>query len=244
MSDLEILRRIAERGLSAAQNDLTDLKHADIWQHMLDEINRVPTADVGCICRGNWRAIVEETEPLLRRTFVNVHDNSEWSLFGVVDGFEDYYYGMTRRSNGEMRLLSCVGSIEGHGYVLKPRKKIFVFGSNLAGRHGAGSALEAVKNHGAIRTVGVGHTGNSYAIPTKDVNLRTLPLRDIEEYVFEFVQFARYHPEMEFDVVKIGCGLAGYDEEDIAPMFKNAGDNIILPEGWREIINKRYAPVA
>lgn len=111
--------------------------------------------------------------------------------------------------------------------------KIFVFGSNLAGRHGAGSAKEAVKNWGARYGRGVGHIGNSYAIPTKDRNLQTLPLEEIQEYVEHFIQHAGQYPEFEFHVVKIGCGLAGYKEEQIAPMFADAPDNVVLPDGWR-----------
>lgn len=110
--------------------------------------------------------------------------------------------------------------------------KIFVFGSNLAGRHGAGSALEAHKNWGAKYGIGHGLTGRAYAIPTKDVRLRTLPLDTIHDYVRTFLAFARANPHATFLVVKIGCGLAGYKEEQIAPMFKGAPDNVELPEGW------------
>ena len=111
---------------------------------------------------------------------------------------------------------------------------IFVFGSNLAGRHGAGSAKEAHKNHGAVYGVGFGRTGNSYAIPTKDKNLNILPLQEIEIFVGQFKLYAKHHPELTFDVVKIGCGLAGYSEEQIAPMFKDCPMNCNLPEGWRK----------
>lgn len=112
--------------------------------------------------------------------------------------------------------------------------KIFVFGSNLAGRHGAGSAKEAVKNWGAKYGVGYGHVGNSFAIPTKNEKLYTLPLVYIAKFVEQFIEYAYLHPELEFHVVKIGCGLAGYKEEQIAPMFVGAPDNVILPDGWRQ----------
>lgn len=88
--------------------------------------------------------------------------------------------------------------------------RVFVFGSNLAGRHGAGSALEAKLNHGAVNGVGVGWRGNAYAIPTKDVQLKRLPLRTIAGHVGVFLTVARASPAFEFDVVAIGCGLAGY----------------------------------
>jgi hypothetical protein len=112
-------------------------------------------------------------------------------------------------------------------------KKIFVFGSNLAGRHGKGAALFALENHGAIYGQGVGLQGDSYAIPTKSKFLRTLPLSTIHVYVNQFKEFAREHPEMTFEVTRIGCGLAGYRDEDIYSMFSDAPDNCLLPEGWR-----------
>lgn len=111
---------------------------------------------------------------------------------------------------------------------------IFVFGSNLAGRHGMGAAKFALDNHGAVYGKGIGHYGNSYAIPTKDSNIRTLPLSVIEIYVQHFIQYAVNHPELEFQVTRIGCGLAGYKDSDIAPFFVNSPKNCHLPEGWRD----------
>lgn len=113
------------------------------------------------------------------------------------------------------------------------KQKIFVFGSNLAGRHGAGAALTAFRQHGAIYGQGIGIQGNSYGIPTKDENIRTLPLNKIQRYVDQFIRFAELNPEMEFQVTRIGCGLAGYEDKDIAPMFVDAPRNCILPVGWR-----------
>jgi hypothetical protein len=106
---------------------------------------------------------------------------------------------------------------------------IFVFGSNLAGRHGKGAALFARQNHGAQYGVGVGRTGNSYAIPTKNTSIQTLPLGEIERYVKDFLNYARQHPELEFQVTAIGTGLAGYSHSNIAPMFKDAPANCSLP---------------
>lgn len=110
--------------------------------------------------------------------------------------------------------------------------KIFVFGSNLAGRHGKGAALFARQNRGAIYGQGIGLQGQSYAIPTKDERLRTLPLHKIEEYVKMFLQFAKDNPQLEFEITEIGCGLAGYTPKQIAPMFKGSPDNCQLPENW------------
>lgn len=112
------------------------------------------------------------------------------------------------------------------------QRAIFVFGSNLAGRHGAGSARHAVEHHGARYGQGKGLQGDSYAIPTKDFELRPLPLRTIAEHVRTFLAFADEHPELRFYLVKIGCGLAGYRSEDIAPMFRLHPANVVLPVEW------------
>lgn len=110
---------------------------------------------------------------------------------------------------------------------------IFVFGSNLAGRHGKGAALTARIHHGAIYGQENGRQGNSYAIPTKDVYLRSLPLDTIKFYVDVFLEYARNNPEESFFVTRIGCGLAGYSDEDISPLFKDAPPNCELPLTWR-----------
>ena len=109
-------------------------------------------------------------------------------------------------------------------------RTIFVFGSNLAGRHGAGSAKHARLYYSALPGVGNGHTGNAYAIPTKDANLNVLPLDFIAERVEQFIAFAREHPDWRFNLVAIGCGLAGYKPEQIAPMFADAPPNVIKPK--------------
>ncbi len=113
--------------------------------------------------------------------------------------------------------------------------KIFVFGSNLAGRHGKGAALEAREKWGAEYGVGEGRTGQAYAIPTKDGALRTRSLGIIELSVERFIRYAKEHPELEFIVSRVGCGLAGYTDEEIAPMFAGAPDNCELPPKWREL---------
>lgn len=97
--------------------------------------------------------------------------------------------------------------------------QIFVFGSNLQGIHGKGAALEAKQKYGAIQGVGWGHTGRSYAIPTKRTPKETLSLDEIRPYIEHFMLYAYNYPEMEFYVTRIGCGLAGYKESDIRPMF-------------------------
>lgn len=115
---------------------------------------------------------------------------------------------------------------------------VFVFGSNLAGRHGRGAARFALERRGAIYGQGEGLQGNSYAIPTKDGTHRFPPLSDpsqtlslhaIDVGVQRFLAFAAAHPELQFEVTPIGCGLAGYLPAQIAPMFKAAPANCLLP---------------
>lgn len=114
-----------------------------------------------------------------------------------------------------------------------PDKNIFVFGSNLAGRHGKGAALTARTKYGAVSGVGVGPTGNAYAIPTKDAKLEPLPLDTIRIFVGGFIKHARFNWDHTFNVTRVGCGLAGYKDEQIAPMFKYAPSNCRLPDEWK-----------
>jgi hypothetical protein len=111
--------------------------------------------------------------------------------------------------------------------------EIFVFGSNLQGIHGAGAALFARHHYGAIHGQGSGLQATSYAIPTKRTPWQRLSLEEIKPYVDEFIQFATAHPEFNFKITRIGCGMAGYTDADIAPMFKDAPPNCNLPEGWQ-----------
>lgn len=116
---------------------------------------------------------------------------------------------------------------------LKPNE-IFVFGSNLAGMHGGGAARIARLHFGAVMGVGVGLQGQSYAIPTMQGGVDT-----IQPYVDEFIQYAINHPELHFLVTRIGCGIAGFSEDEIAPLFRQAVsiDNISLPQGFWEQLN-------
>ncbi len=132
-------------------------------------------------------------------------------------------------------------------------KEVFVFGSNLAGQHGAGSAHHAMQDWGAEKFIGVGPSGNAYAIPTKDSNIEVLPLNVINLYVQQFICYAHETEEMRdlfeiarawdkettygenpYDViyktVPVGCGLSGYNFDDIAPMFLDAPDNVVFTD--------------
>ena len=107
--------------------------------------------------------------------------------------------------------------------------EIFVFGSNLKGMHGGGAAYIAYRKFGAIMGQGVGLQGQSYAIPTMQGGVET-----IRPYVDEFIQFAKEHQELTFLVTRIGCGIAGFTDEEIAPLFEQAHnvENIVLPSNW------------
>lgn len=117
--------------------------------------------------------------------------------------------------------------------------EIFVFGSNLAGLHGGGAARVAYKYFGAVWGQGVGLQGQTYAIPTMQGGVET-----ISPYIDEFISFAKLHPEQIFFVTRIGCGIAGFSDSDIAPLFASAIDveNIILPKNFVSIIEaaERY----
>lgn len=115
-------------------------------------------------------------------------------------------------------------------------KPIFVFGSNLSGRHGKGAAAYAREHHGAVYGKGVGLQGSSYAIPTKDHALRPMPLDQISHYVRRFIDFATEHPEMVFQVTRVGCGTAGYSDKQMAPLFVGVPENCLLPTEWHEIL--------
>lgn len=130
---------------------------------------------------------------------------------------------------------------------IKTDNMIFVFGSNLGGIHGAGAARYANLYRGARFGIGIGRTGQSYAIPTKgistvtcdnDMHTRTvvggtLPLDVIKTFVDEFIAHAIQHPEYQFQVTRIGCGLAGLKDEDIAPMFATAPvENVWFDDTW------------
>lgn len=113
---------------------------------------------------------------------------------------------------------------------------IFVFGSNREGRHGAGAARTARLHHGAIYGRARGRQGNSYAIVTKELRPDQPPVRllEIRFGVIDFLSHAAKHPHDTFWVTKIGCGLAGFTEAQIGPLFKGAPPNVMLPEPWEQ----------
>lgn len=110
--------------------------------------------------------------------------------------------------------------------------EIFVFGSNLLGIHKKGAALYAYNNYGAIMGQGIGIQGESYAIPTKENPRKSLCLTEVNKFVADFILYALYTPEFTYMVTPVGCGLAGFDPSQIAPMFNRAKDlnNVRLPK--------------
>lgn len=118
---------------------------------------------------------------------------------------------------------------------------IFVFGSNEAGHHGAGAARTALMAHGARTGQGFGPNGSSFAIPTKDWRIQTLPYAVIDAYVQRFIVYARMKPQSIFKVTRIGCGLAGLRDEHIAPFFKYAPKNCLFDQAWESLLPKDAA---
>jgi hypothetical protein len=122
--------------------------------------------------------------------------------------------------------------------VLQPNQ-VFVYGANEAGNHGKGAAKLALKwgaKYGKYR-----FSGQTYGIPTKNSQIETLPLEYIEEHIVDFLDFTKLHPELEFLVTKIGCGLAGYTEQEIGGLFAkyHIPPNVSLPIGFFREANGR-----
>lgn len=111
--------------------------------------------------------------------------------------------------------------------------EVFVFGSNLRGMHGGGAARVARLKFGAVMGQGVGLQGRSYAIPTMQGGVET-----IRPYTDEFIAFAKTHPDLHFLVTRIGCGIAGFSDEEIAPLFREALDlaNVSLPKEFIDVL--------
>jgi hypothetical protein len=119
---------------------------------------------------------------------------------------------------------------------LPDETEIFVFGSNEAGRHGKGAAKYAADNLGAVYGIGFGFSGKTFAIPTKDKDIQSLPLEKVKEYVDVFLanaNAAKSKNHWTFKVTRIGCGLAGFTDEQIAPLFSGAPDNCSFDEFWK-----------
>lgn len=117
---------------------------------------------------------------------------------------------------------------------------IFVFGSNLAGRHGAGAARTAHELHGAKYGVGIGLEGNSYALPTKNEFIKNLSFGVIKRHVDDFIKFAKQNPTLQFQVTRVGCGLARMSDSTMSVLFKDAPDNCYFDEAWKPFLGDQH----
>lgn len=124
------------------------------------------------------------------------------------------------------------------------RRTVFAFGSNRLGVHGAGAALCARREHGAIMGRGEGLQGNSYAIPTKAAPYSTLPLEEVAKHIERFKAFAREHQDLDFNVTAIGTGRAGFSVGEIGPLFADAPDNCLLCTEFQPYRAKAAADVS
>lgn len=115
---------------------------------------------------------------------------------------------------------------------------VFVFGSNLAGTHAGGAAKTALLHFGAIKGVGRGWSGQSYAIPTMNEHLQQMPLSQIQHYIEDFKIYTKNHPKLKYFITSLGCGVAGYKVEEIAPMFKGISKNVIFPASFRPFVER------
>lgn len=120
-----------------------------------------------------------------------------------------------------------------------PADRIFVFGSNLAGFHGAGAALAALNYYNCRMGVAEGRSGRSYAIPTKDKRIVTLPMEDIIESIARFTLYTQMNPDLKFFVTRVGCGLAGLKDKDVAPFFFEA-INCSFAKEWKPYIQDMF----
>lgn len=120
-------------------------------------------------------------------------------------------------------------------------RPVFVFGSNLAGKHAGGAARHAFDKRGAIWGQGIGLQGESYALPTMNADFRPLPLEEIAGHVTDLLTFARSRPDLTFQVTAVGCGIAGFHPDQIGPMFRGAPENCELPTEFVDALAREDA---
>ncbi len=183
-----------------------------------------------------------------------MHDRSAAERTRVIERFRTWVANQPEllrliRSQLNEKTLGCHCAPEAcHGDVIAEianggwdnriaQEPIFVFGSNLAGRHGKGAAKYAADHRAAERGVGSGATGSAYAIPTKDENLTELSIGQVEKGVRAFKEYAKKNPGLAFDVTRVGCGLAGNPDSVVAPLFVGSPANVHLPETWRRMLD-------
>lgn len=122
---------------------------------------------------------------------------------------------------------------------MKLRNKIFVFGSNLSGIHGAGAANTALRERGAQWGIGEGLTGTAYALPTKGLNISFMSIDEVRLHIQTFAKFAYENPGAHFQVTQVGCGLGGFTKEEIAPLFVHCAheeSNCYFDTAWKPLL--------
>lgn len=119
-----------------------------------------------------------------------------------------------------------------------PENTVFVFGSNMAGQHTHGAARIAAQHFGAVKGVGRGWAGQSFAIPTLNEHQQQMPLSQIAHYIHDFKIYAQNHSKMTYFLTALGCGIAGYKVSEIAPLFRGMSSNIIFPESFKPYIEE------
>jgi hypothetical protein len=126
------------------------------------------------------------------------------------------------------------GKMTHYPYVPLPEGMIFVFGSNLSGFHGAGAAKYAHQYYGAEMGVGEGFTGKCYALPTKDKNIRTLPIQDVRYHIAKFFTEASVKQTLTFKFTPVGCGLAGFTVHEMSSIVRSLGapSNVLFTNEW------------
>ena len=155
----------------------------------------------------------------------------------VLEVFEQGSYYGQRHSVCEVRSAGApiAKKYTPNNITVLEENEIFVFGSNLQGMHGGGAAAAAVRYFGAIWGQVVGMQGQGYAIPTMHGGVDV-----IRPYVDEFIEYAKQHPELTFLVTRIGCGIAGFTDSQMAPLFEEALDvpNVLLPKSFVDVLKK------
>ena len=185
---------------------------------------------LACITGGIAEAYYGE---IPREIFNAAMDKLPESFLYVLKVFEQgsFYGEKTARAEDECGLTSRRYTPE--NITSLAQNEVFVFGSNLQGSHGGGAAAAAVRYFGAVWGQGVGMQGQCYAIPTMHGGVDA-----IRPYVDEFIGYAKEHPEMTFLVTRIGCGIAGFRDEQMAPLFADAMElpNVVLPKSFVQVI--------
>lgn len=203
-----------------------------------------PTGDIGVDAISPWhnpyRADERLDEEAKRSAFFEWFDRQPWFRDAMRRELTDRsIVAMDPAHDNDAKMLAAAMRVcKGHP-ALHP---IFVFGSNRTGRHGRGAAKEAERLYGAEWGEGEGLQGQSYALPTKDVDIDTLSFEAIQTHAEQFIEYAQKHWDEDFMLTRVGCGLAGYEDWQIGPLFEKAPSNVFLPGLWEHYRSGDNAP--